>query len=143
MVRHSCARRHTSRVAIDIGVFRDPPECRHHNSQKLQDDRRRDIRHNAQRKHAEPPDISTGEHIEESEDAARLAGQEVVPLDNVDSGCRDETPQPVYSQKRKREKHALPEIRNPEHIGDGFKQLVHLITLSWRGRAAARRGTAN
>src|ERR1700691_903568 len=46
---------------------------RHHHCQKLQDNRRRDIRHDTQSEDREPPDIAAREQVEEAEDAAGIA----------------------------------------------------------------------
>ena len=44
----------------------------HHHRQQLQDDRRRDVRHDAQGEDRQPADVAAREHIEEAEDRALL-----------------------------------------------------------------------
>ena len=41
-----------------------------HHRHQLQDDRRRDVRHDAERENRQPPDVAAGEQIEEAEDRA-------------------------------------------------------------------------
>ena len=46
-------------------------ERRNHHGQQLQDDRRRDVRHDAQREDRQAPECAAGEQIEEAEEASR------------------------------------------------------------------------
>jgi hypothetical protein len=52
----------------------------HHVGQQLHDDRRRDVRHDPQREHREARQRTTREHVEQAQDAALLALEELLQL---------------------------------------------------------------
>ncbi len=110
--------------------------------QQLQDDRRRDVRHDAEREDRQAPDIAAGEEIEETEDAARLARQKVLPANDVDARRRNVTAEPVNGEHGECKKDAVPEILNPEDIAYRFKQLAHrfLAFLTWDYRCYSTPG---
>ncbi len=112
-------------AAAEFAFFLQLFECGNNDGQQLQDDRRRDVRHDSQRKDRQPADIAAGEKIEEPENGAVLAGEEVLPAVDVDSRSRNETAKPVNSQHRECKQHPLPEVRNAEDIADRLKKLSH------------------
>ena len=56
---------------------------------------------------------------------------ELFEPESVHPGRRDVTAQAVDRQHRERKQNTVPEIRNPEDIGDGFEELVHEVVTSW------------
>ena len=101
---------------------------RNHHRQQLQDDRRRDIRHDSQRKYRQTPDVAAREQIEEPEDSTRLARQEILPAYDVDTGGRDKAAEPVNGEHGECKKDAVPEVFNPEYVAYRFNQLAHRVS---------------
>ena len=93
-----------------------------HHRQQLQNDRRRDVRHDAQREDRQPADVAAGEQVEEAEDRSRLRAEELLPALDVDSGRGDVAAQPVHRQHRQREQHPLAKIRNAKDVRERFKK---------------------
>jgi hypothetical protein len=58
---------------------------RHHVGHQLHDDRRRDVRHDAQREHGEARQRAAREHVEQAQDAALLALEQLLQLGRVDA----------------------------------------------------------
>ena len=64
-------------------------ERRDDNREQLQDDGRRDVRHDAQRKDGQSAEIAAAEHIDEAEQRALTAGEKVRQFVGVYAGSRD------------------------------------------------------
>ena len=64
-------------------------EGRHHVGHQLHDDRRGDVRHDAQREHGEARQRPAREHVEQAQDAALLALEQLRELVRVDAGHRE------------------------------------------------------
>src|ERR1039457_6650501 len=94
-----------------------------HHGQQLQDDRRRDVRHDAQSEDRQPANIPTGKQVEEAEDRSRLGVEELLPLLNVDARRGDVTAQTVHRQQPQRKHQPLAKIWNAKHVRECFKKL--------------------
>ena len=78
-------------AAPEFAFFLELFEGRNDHRQQLQNDGRRDIRHDAQGENGQTPDVAAREEIEKAEDRSLRAGEKLVPAVNVDSGRRYET----------------------------------------------------
>src|SRR6185312_5326827 len=97
---------------------------------QLQDDRRRDVGHDAQSEDREAADVAARKQIEEAEDRTRLATQEFLPADGVDAGRRNKAAEPVNRQHGEHEQKTIPEILNAKDIGKRFKQFHGTLVSS-------------
>src|ERR1019366_774734 len=123
-------------AAAEFALFLQFFESRDDDGEELEDDRRRDVRHDAEGEDGQAPDVAAGKEIEEAEDGAGLALQEVLPANHVDAGSGDEAAEAVNRQHGERKQYPLPEVRNSEDITNGFKQLVHGGVFPFRALTA-------
>ena len=64
-------------AAAELAFLRDPLEIRPHDRQQLQDDRRADVRHHAEREDRHARQVAAGEHVVEAEHrVVRLIGEQ-------------------------------------------------------------------
>ena len=75
-------------------------ECRDHVGHELHDDRCRDVRHDPQCEHCEARERSTREHVEQIENAALLAREQLLQLRWIDARNGDMSPDSVYDQRK-------------------------------------------
>ena len=115
-----------------LAFLRQFLERGNYDREQLQNDRRSDVGHDAQGKNRQPANIAAGKQIKESKNGTLGAGEEFIPLDDVDAGRGNETAQPIDRQHGQREQDAPPQVRNAEHVPDRFKQLAHSYALSPR-----------
>ena len=104
-------------VAALLAFFVELVELGHDDGEQLDDDRRRHVRHDAEREDRHLLQRAAREHVEHAEERARATlGDHVVHLDAVDARDRDEHADPVDSHHRKREQDPLAELRHLENI---------------------------
>ena len=104
-------------------------ERRDHHGQQLQDDRRRDVGHDAQREDRQPADVAAAEQVEEAEDGALVALEELFQAVGVDAGSRDVPAQAVDRQQRQREQDTLAQIRDPKNVRNRLRRTSWLTCL--------------
>src|SRR5262249_14143038 len=104
-------------------------QIRPNNGQQLQNDRCRNVRHDAERKDSQSPEISTGEEIKESEKRSRRLTEEVRKCHRVDAWCRDMCAYAIDTKKGKHEEDALPQIRYVKNILYGFNHKLMTSTV--------------
>ena len=97
----------------------------HHHGQQLQNDRRRDVGHDAQGEDGQPPEHAAAEQVDEPEQSALVLAEELVQLVRVDPRRGDVPAQTVDRQQPKREQHAPAQVRDAKHVRNGFEKLVH------------------
>jgi hypothetical protein len=104
----------------DLALLLQLLERRHDHRQQLQDDRRRDVRHDPEREQRDPRQPAAAERVQQVEDAAaaELALDLVDGLD-VDARHRDVRAEPVERQKQRREGELLADLGNREGSEDG------------------------
>src|SRR5205085_7981545 len=95
-------------------------QVRPDDGQQLQDDRGRNIRHDAQCEDRQPPEISTGKQIEETEKGIRVLREEVRQRVRVDTGRRNVSANAIHRQQGQHEGDSLPQIGYVEDILYGF-----------------------
>src|SRR6185369_2561386 len=121
-------------LALFLELFERGRDRRH----QLDDDRRRDVRHDVQRKDRHAVDATAGEHVEHAEDAAGLRAEDLVPGRRIDTGQRDIGAEAVDQQRAEREPDALFELfglgegREVEIGGELFCCRDHGLELPFR-----------
>src|SRR5438477_457641 len=89
-----------------------------HGGGELEDDARRDVRHDRQRKHRRPAEAATREQIVQREQGAlRLVLQIIGEGLDVDAGRRDMGADAVHHQAQEREENLLLQLRHLEQVG--------------------------
>ena len=90
--------------------------------QQLENDRRGDVGHDAQREDGELPDVPPRKQVEESEDGALVPGEEFLPAYHVDTRSGNKTAQPVGRQHSESEQDPLAQVGNVENIRQSFQK---------------------
>ena len=112
----------------ELAFLRQPLEVGPDHRQQLQDDRRADVRHDAQREDRHLRQVPSGEHVVETEHACSCAllGELRQRL-RIDPRRRDVTADPVDGEQTKREQHPLAQVGNREDVLQAFCQHTRLI----------------
>src|SRR5262249_24977444 len=100
--------------------------------EQLQDDRCRDVRHDAKSKDGEPPELSAAEEVYESQEAAALLLEELLQQVRIDCRCGNVTADAVNRQQSKRKQHAGPQLGHAEDIRQLLKHLLNYLCLTAR-----------
>ena len=82
-------------------------QLRHNHCQQLDDDRCRNIRHDAQGEDGEVLQRTAGEHVEHAEQCARILLEKSAKRLTIDTGRRDLHPHPVDKKHQESENHSL------------------------------------
>ncbi len=126
--------RQVARVLRDLApaefaLFLQALQVRPHHGHQLQDDGRRNVRHDAQRKNRQPAEVAAAEQVNDAQDRALILLEELRQHVGVDARRGQEGAQAIHRQHRQREQQPLAQVRNPEHVGECFKKLVHERTF--------------
>src|SRR6266545_3497979 len=102
------AERRVARVLRDLAPARfafllERFERGHDDRAQLHDDRRRDVRHDAEREDRKALQRAAREHIEQAEDSALLVAEKLVEHVRVDARHRDVRPDPVHNERAQQE----------------------------------------
>ena len=121
--------REVARVLRDLRVARlalplQLAEPRDDDGHQLEDDRRRDVRHDPEREQGELRERASREEVEQAEDRAAAAREVVLDRLRVDARRGDPRAEPVDGEHRGREEHALAELRNPPGVREPREHLV-------------------
>ncbi|SUS08836.1 hypothetical protein DF3PB_900002 [uncultured Defluviicoccus sp.] len=84
---------------------------RHHRGHQLDDDGRRNVRHDVEREDRHALQGAAGKHVEHAENAARLTIENVGDRGRVDPWQRDIRAEAIHNQRTQREPDALLEFR--------------------------------
>ena len=107
-------------LAADLPLLRELFEIRPDDGQQLQDDRRRDVRHDPEGEDRQPAQVPSGEQIEKAEQPSPLRTEEGLQSMEVHSGDRDMPADAVDRQHQEGEDDSLPEIGDAEDVLDRF-----------------------
>jgi len=104
-------------------------EAGDHDSEQLQDDRRGDVRHDAEREDRQVQQRPAGEQVQQVEYAAAGAGvvhrfETRLHVGVGHTGARQGGAQPVQRDHRYCEQQFLAQVRRPERTGKGGEQLL-------------------
>ena len=87
------------------------------NREQLEDDRRRDVGHDAQREDRKPAKIAPGEQIAQAEQRTGVQIEVLRQRIRIDARRGNERPQTIHRQQAKREEDSLAEIGNTKDVG--------------------------
>ena len=108
----------TAQFALFLQLFQGG----NHHREQLQNDGRRDVRHDAQGENRQAADIAAGEHVEETEERARRGVEKFRPPRGIDPRRGDVPAQPVHRQQGQREQQTLAKIRDAKDVGERFQK---------------------
>src|SRR5208282_4616273 len=100
-----------------------------YHGQQLQNDRRRNVRHDAERENREPPQVAAAEQIDEAEHRAPVLLEKLRQAVAVDPGRRDVAADAIHRQQAEREQHALAKVGNPEDVRQLFQHYCKTSNL--------------
>src|SRR5918994_2056360 len=106
--------------------------------EKLKDDRRADVGHDAQRKDRHPRQVASREQVVEPEHrVARLLREHGQRL-GVHAGRRDMVPNPIHGEQREREQHAIAQLGDLEDVPEAFDHIALSGLEDFRRSARSR-----
>jgi hypothetical protein len=124
-------------AAAELAFLRQALEIRPHHRQQLQDDRRADVRHHAQRKDRDARQAAPGEHVVEAEHRVlRLLRQNREGL-RVHPGGRDVIADSIDREQPEGEQHPVAEVRDGKQISQAFDHRSRLVQLIASARPPA------
>src|SRR5271156_912253 len=100
-----------------------------HDGQKLQDDRRRDVRHDAQSENGQASQVAAGEQINETEQRTPILIEEVFQFEEVHTWGRKMAAQPVNRQHGQRKQNPLAQVGDTEDVRQLLKHYCKTSTL--------------
>ena len=122
----------------ELAFLRQPLEVRPDDGQQLQDDRRADVGHDAQREDRHLRQVPAREHVVEAEHRVLgLFGEQRERL-GVHARRRDVIADAVHGQQPEREQHAIAQLRDREDVLECSRACVALCAKRL-GRAAGGR----
>ena len=101
-----------------------------HHGQQLQNDGRRDIRHDAQGKNRQTAELSAGEQIYESQEGAPVLLKELLQLVGINPGRWDVSAQAIHGQQTKRKQNALAQVGNAKDVGQFVEHLLQHLEFA-------------
>ncbi len=118
--------------ATQLAFLRDALEGRPHHRQQLQDDRRADVRHHAEREDRHARQVAARKQVVQAEHrVARLLGQQRQRL-GVHTGRRDVVANAEHAEQPQREQHPDAELRD----GEDVPQAIHRSSRCLSGPSA-------
>ena len=121
-------------LAAELALLRELLEVGPHHRQQLQDDRRRDVRHDAEREDGDPLEASARERVHEAEEGALHGRHELDQRLRIHPRRRNVTADPIDREQPESEHQALAQIRDREDIAQAFD---HEASSSQRPPAAS------
>src|SRR6202521_2138897 len=109
----------------EFPFFLQPLEVGPDHLHQLQNDGSRDVGHDAQRENRQAAEVAAAEEVDDAQHGALILLEKLRQNVRVDSRGGQERAQAVHPQHRQREQETLAQVRNPEHVGERFKKLVH------------------
>src|SRR5262249_3340928 len=124
-------------AAAHLAFLRELLEERPDDGEELQDDRRRDVRHDAEGEDRETAQRAAGEEVEEAEHAAAHRFEELRERDGIDARRRNVRAEAIHREQREREEHALAQILDRPDVADGLDD-VHFTKSPGKSRRRLR-----
>jgi hypothetical protein len=120
-------------LAALLALFFESLERRRNGRHQLNDDGRRDIRHDVQCKDRHPVDAAAGKHVEHAENAAGLGIEDLFPGVGIDSRERDVSSEAINQQRADGEPDSLLEF-----FGFGERREIKICCQLFRCRDHGR-----
>src|SRR5205814_87987 len=105
-------------LAADLAFFLERLESGRHRGQELNDNRGRDVRHDREREDGHATERAAREHVEDVQEPAALALEDLREDLRIDAGERDIGPEPIDHQRAQGEPDPLLELGR---LGEGAK----------------------
>src|SRR6185437_7794430 len=102
-----------------------------HNDQQLENNRRGDIRHDAERENREPAQVAAAEEIEHNHGRTLILIEKLPQQRRIDSGRGHERADAIDAQQREGKEHTSAQVRRAENITNRFGQLLHRRTSAF------------
>src|ERR1019366_5635671 len=100
-----------------------------HHRQQLQNDRRHNVRHDAQCENRQPPQVAAAEQVYKAQHRAPVLLEELRQSVAVDPRRRDVAADAIHRQQAEREQHALAQVGNQEDIRQLFEHYCKTSNL--------------
>ena len=118
-----------ARVLVDLGIARlalllELLEPRHDDGHELEDDRRRDVRHDPEREDRELRERAAGEEVQQAEHGAALAAEVILDRLRVDARRRNPRAEPVDGEDQRREEDAVAQLGDAPGVGEPGEHLA-------------------
>jgi hypothetical protein len=107
-------------AAAQFAFFLKALEVWEHHSHQLQDDRRGDVRHDAQRENRQPAEIAAAEQVEDAQHRTRGLLKQFRKHLGVDAGGRNVCADAVDRQQTQRKEQPVAQIFDPEEIRESL-----------------------
>src|ERR1700690_168748 len=109
----------------EVALFLQALEVGPNDDEQLQDDRGRDVRHDAERKNRQPAKIAAAEEIENAEHRALALVEKLRQEDGVNARRGNKSAEAVHPQQRQRKQDTIAQVRRAEDIPKCLDQLLH------------------
>jgi len=100
-----------------LALFLQLLQCGHHIGHQLHDDGRRDVGHDAQSKNGEARQSATGEHVEQTQDAALLSIEKLLQLSGVNAWNRNVGAHTVNHQREQQKGESATQVSVLAFVG--------------------------
>src|ERR1019366_4768044 len=108
-------------LAAQLAFFLQLGQRLIHHGQKLQNNRCRDVRHDAQGKNGQAAQIAAGEQIHKTEQRSPVLIEELFQLEEVHARGRKMPAQPVDREHGQREQNPLAQVGDAEDVSQLLK----------------------
>ena len=98
--------------------------------QQLQDDRRRDVGHDAQSKNRQTAELPAGEQVHEAQQTAFVLLEKLLQLVRIHTRRGNVSAQAVHRQQPKRKQNALAQVRNTKNVRQFFQHRLQNLELA-------------
>src|SRR5439155_24239327 len=119
-----------------LPLLGQPLEGRNDHGEELEDDRRRDVRHDAEGKDRQAPEVPAREEVDEPQQRVLHLVEELREGDRVHAGRRHVRPQPIGGEEPERHEQPALELRDLGDVLEVLEDLDHAGITSIRPPAA-------
>ena len=112
-------------AAAQLAFLLQTLQVRKHHGHQLQNNRRGDVGHDAQRENRQPAEISAAEQIQNAQHGPAPLLEELLQQLGVDPRRGNKRAQPVDGQEPERKQQPAAKIRYPENIRNRVEEAVH------------------
>src|SRR5579871_1151136 len=119
---------HRNLLAAHLAFFLQLGERFVHHGQQLQNNRCRDVRHDAEGEDGHAAEIAAREQIDKSEERSRIVLERIFQFEEVHARGGQVAAQPVDRQQRQREQNPLAQVGNTKDVGQLFKHYCAAFT---------------
>ena len=104
--------------AAQLAFFLQTFQVRPHHYHQLQNDRRRDVRHDPQRENRQPAQIAAAEQIDQPQHRSLALLEQLLQQFRIDARRRNVSAQAIHRQQTQRKQHPVPQVGRAENVPD-------------------------